>query len=100
MQLISWMYHNRTKGIRISAKGNRNLIAFVDASNKPDLLRDGICQWGCVFQLMGGPICTISKKLRQVGLSSEHSKYMGMYYAHQQLVWIRQLIRKWVWELD
>ena len=40
----------------------------------------------------GGPICAISKKLRQVGLSSEHNEYMAMYYAQQQLVWIRQLL--------
>jgi hypothetical protein len=94
IQLISWMYHNRTEGIRFSTKGNRTLIAFVDSSNKPDVMHDGICQWGCAFHLMGGPICTISKKLRQVGLSSEHNEYMAMYYAHQQLVWIRQLIQE------
>jgi hypothetical protein len=94
MQLICWLYHNRTEGIRFSAQGNRHLIGFVDASNKPDLLVDGICQWGCVFMWMGAPICTISKKLRQVGLSSEHNEYMAMYYAHQQLIWIRQIIQE------
>jgi site-specific DNA-cytosine methylase len=94
MQLICWLYNNRTEGIRFSAGGNRHLIGFVDASNKPDLLHDGICQWGCVFMWMGGPVCDISKKLRQVGLSSEHNEYMAMYYAHQQLIWIRQLLQE------
>ncbi len=92
MQLISYLYHNRTEGIKFSIQGNRQLIGFVDASNKPDMLLDGICQFGCVFMFMGDPVCTISKKLRQVGLSSEHNEYMAMYYAHQQLVWIRQLL--------
>jgi hypothetical protein len=92
MQMICYLYHNRTEGIKFSATGNRTPIGFVDASNKPDLLDDGICQYGSTFIWMGGPICEVSKKLRQVGLSSEHNEYMAMYYAHQQLVWIRQLI--------
>jgi hypothetical protein len=92
MQMICYLYHNRTEGIRFSAAGNRVPIGFVDASNKPDLMDDGICQYGFVFTWMGGPICELSKKLRQVGLSSEHNEYMAMYYAHQQLMWIRQLL--------
>jgi hypothetical protein len=94
MQLIAYLYHNRTEGIKFSVQGNRQMIGFVDASNKPDVLHDGICQWGTVFMWMGGPICEISKKLRQVGLSSEHNEYMAMYYAHQQLIWIRQLLQE------
>ena len=92
MQLIAYLYQNRMEGIKFSSKGNKTLIGFVDASNKPDMMDDGIAQWGCVFTWMGGPICEISKKLTQVGLSSAHVEYMAMFYAHQQLVWIRQLI--------
>jgi len=92
MQLIAFLYQNRTEGIKFSANGNRVPIGFVDASNKPDMLEDGIAQWGDVFVWMGGPISEKSKKLTQVGLSSGHQEYMGMYYAHQELSWIRNLM--------
>ena len=33
----------------------------------------------------------ISKKLRHIGLSSEHNEYMAMFFANQANVWMRQL---------
>jgi len=92
MQLIAYLYQNRMEGIKFSRNGNKTMMGFVDASNKPDIMDDGFAQWGCVFTWMGGPICEISKKLTQVGLSSGHTEYMAMYYAHQQLDWIRNLL--------
>jgi hypothetical protein len=92
MQLIAYLYKNRMEGIKFSRSGNKTMMGFVDASNKPDIMDDGFAQWGCVFTWMGGPICEISKKLTQVGLSSGHTEYMAMYYAHQQLDWIRNLL--------
>ena len=92
MQMIAYLYQNRTEGVKFSANANRIPIGFVDASNKPDMLDDGVAQWGDVFIWMGGPISETSKKLTQVGLSSAHQEYMGMYYANQELCWIRNLM--------
>ena len=94
MQMIAYLYHNRHEGIKFSKAGNKMPIGFVDASNKPDQYVDGRAQWGDVFIFMGGPICEQSKKLKHVGLSSEHNEYMAMYYANQHLVWIRQLLEE------
>ena len=93
MQMIAYIYQNRTEGIKFSKEGNHDLIGMVDASNKPDPA-DGKCQYGFVITWMGGPIAEVSKKLRHVGLSSEHNEYMGMCFAHQQLVWVRQLLEE------
>jgi len=94
MQLIAWLYQNRTEGIKFSSRGNKIPIGFVDASNKPDILDDGLAQYGYVITWMGGPVGECSKKLTQVGLSSAHVEYMAMYYAHQYLAWFRNLIRE------
>jgi hypothetical protein len=94
MQLIAWLYQNRTEGIKFSIKGNKIPIGFVDASNKPDMLDDGFTQYGYVFTWMGGPVGECSKKLTQVALSSAHSEYMAMYYSHQYLAWFRNLLRE------
>ena len=65
-------------------------MGFVDASNKPDP-SDGKCQFGFNIMWMGGPIFELSKKLRHIGLSSEHNEYMAMCFANQAIVWLRQL---------
>ena len=36
----------------------------------------------------------VSKKLRHIGLSSEHNEYMAMHFAHQGLIWVRQLFEE------
>jgi len=94
MQLIAWLYLNRTEGVKYSANGNRIPIGFVDASNKPDVKSDGLSQYGYVITWMGGPVGECSKKLPQVALSSAHAEYMAMYYAHQYLAWFRNLLRE------
>jgi hypothetical protein len=94
MQLIAWLYLNRTEGVKYSANGNRIPIGFVDASNKPDVKSDGLAQYGYVITWMGGPVGECSKKLPQVALSSAHAEYMAMYYAHQYLAWFRNLLRE------
>ena len=53
---------------------------MVDASNKPDPA-DGKCQYGVACMFMGGPILENSKKLKHVGLSSQHNEYMAMAFA-------------------
>lgn len=67
------------------------MLGMVDASNKPDPA-DGKCQFGFVFMWMGAAVLDHSKKLRHIGLSSEHNEYMAMHFAHQALVWFRQLM--------
>ena len=33
-----------------------------------------------------------SKKLKHVGLSSQHKEYTAMAFTHQSIVWMRQLL--------
>ena len=91
MHLIAWLFQERTVGIKFSHCGNNIPMGMVDASNKPDPA-DGKAQFGGLFMFMGATILDISRKLRHCGLSSEHNEYMAMYYIHQALIWLRQLI--------
>ena len=91
MQMIAWIHANRTQGLLFTAGINTRLLGMVDASNKPDPA-DGKCQFGFVFMWMGAAVLDHSKKLRHIGLSSEHNEYMAMHFAHQALVWFRQLM--------
>ena len=88
--MLKWMLQQRQVGVKFSFDGNRIPVGFVDASNKPDAA-DGKCQYGFNLMWMGGPIMEISKKLRHIGLSSEHNEYMAMCFANQAIVWMRQL---------
>jgi hypothetical protein len=91
MHLIGWLFQNRTVGITFSHCNNETIFGMVDASNKPDPA-DGKAQFGGIMMLMGAPIIDISRKLKHCGLSSAHNEYMGMYYVHQALIWLRQLL--------
>ena len=93
MQMIAWMYQNRTQGLKFTRNVCKLPIGLVDASNKPDP-KDGKCQYGWVFMWMGAAAMDSSKKLRHIGLSSEHNEYMAMHFAHQALVWMRQLFQE------
>ena len=90
LHMLKWMLQQRQVGIKFSSDGNLTPVGFVDASNKPDAA-DGKCQYGFNLMWMGGPIMEISKKLRHIGLSSEHNEYMAMCFANQAIVWMRQL---------
>jgi hypothetical protein len=91
MNLIAWLFQNRTIGIKFSKCGNTTPIGLVDASNKPDP-SDGKAQFGGVIMFMGAAVIDISRKLKHCGLSSAHNEYMAMYYVNQALVWFRQLL--------
>jgi hypothetical protein len=93
IQMISWIYANRTQGLLFTSGVNTRPLGMVDASNKPDPV-DGKCQFGYVIMWMGAPVMDYSKKLRHIGLSSEHNEYMAMHFAHQGLVWFRQLLQE------
>ena len=93
MNLIKWIWQRRHIGLRFSANGNALLLGMVDASNKPDRA-DGKCQYGFYIFLAGAPVLDISKKLRHIGLSSEHNEYMALYFANQAVVWLRQLFKE------
>ena len=93
MQMIAWIYQNRTQGLKFTRNVCTLPLGLVDASNKPDP-KDGKCQYGWVFMWMGAAVMDSSKKLRHIGLSSEHNEYMAMHFAHQALVWMRQLFQE------
>ena len=93
MQMLRWIYERRMQGIKFTQGVCILPLGFVDASNKPDP-QDGKCQFGYVFMFMGGPIMELSKKLRHAGLSSEHNGYMALHFAHQALIWLRQLLEE------
>ena len=90
LHMLKWMIQNKNVGIKFTKGGNLFPVGFVDASNKPDP-GDGKCQFGFNIMWMGGPIFELSKKLRHIGLSSEHNEYMAMCFANQAIVWLRQL---------
>jgi len=91
MQMIKWMYDNRTQGIKFTSGVNTIPVGLSDASNKKDRA-DSKCQYSAVFMLAGGPIISVSKKLGHIGCSSGHNEYMALFHAHQLLVWLRQLL--------
>ena len=74
LHMLKWMIRNKNVGIKFTKGGNIFPVGFVDASNKPDP-GDGKCQFGFNLMWMGGPIFELSKKLRHIGLSSEHNEY-------------------------
>ena len=93
MHMIKWMEQNKARGIKYTAGVNTVPLWLVDASNKPDPA-DGKCQYGVACMFMGGPILEHSRKLKHVGLSSQHNEYMAMAFANQSIVWMRQLLEE------
>ena len=91
MQMIKWMDQSKSVGITYTAGINEIPLWLVDASNKPDPA-DGKCQYGEVCMFMGGSILEKSRKLKHIGLSSQHNEYMAMAFANQSIVWLRQLL--------
>ena len=93
MYMIKWIHEHRTQGLMFTQGINLIPLVLVDASNKPDPY-DKHCQYAYLIMMMGGPVSAISKKLRHVGLSSEHNEYMALAFAMQALVWLRQLFEE------
>ena len=93
MHMIAYLDQHKLRGIRFSLDGNHLPIALSDASNKPDPA-DGLAQAGFAVMWLGGPVAFQSKKLKHVGLSSEHNEYMGITWAVKRVVWLRQLLEE------
>ena len=77
IHLMNYVIQHKHQGIKFSSKGNRTLLGFVDASNKPTL-RDGRCVSGHVIFLANGPVVFHSKKMPLVGLSAAQNEYCGI----------------------
>jgi hypothetical protein len=93
MHMITYMAQHKLRGTRYSIDGNHLPIAHSDASNKPDPA-DALCQAGFIISWFGGPVACQSKKLKHVGLSSEHNEYMGITQLVKRLIWFRQLLEE------
>jgi hypothetical protein len=93
MHMMTYLIQNKHRGIRFSLEGNHLPRAWSDASNKPDPA-DGLAQAGFVLSWFGGPIAFQSKKLKHVGISSEHNEYMGITGAVKRIIWLRQLLEE------
>ena len=91
MHMITYLDQHKHRGIRFGRDGYHLPICQSDASNKPDPA-DGLAQAGFVLSWFGGPVATQSKKLKHVGLSSEHNEYMGITAAVKRVIWLRQLL--------
>jgi len=91
MHMCTYLWQHKHRGILFSLKGNHLPIALSDASNKPDRF-DGLCHSGFVILWLGGPVSFASKKLKHIGLSSEHNEYMALTFATKRVIWLRQLI--------
>jgi hypothetical protein len=91
MHIIAYMNANKNVGLVFSSKGNREPIAYSDASNKADPTT-GKSQYGYVIMMAGGPIVFVSRKLHHVGLNAFHNEYMAMSEASKAIVWVRQLL--------
>ena len=91
MHVVTYLSQHNHRGIRFSIEGNRLPIALSDASNKPDP-QDELCQAGFAVMWLGGPMATQSKKLKHIGLSSEHNEYMAITSVVKRVIWLRQLI--------
>jgi hypothetical protein len=86
----------KDRGVKFSANGNKSPVGMSDASNKAPP-EDSLCYHGWVIMWAGGPIASASKKLTNVGTSSEQNEYMGMFYAIKAIVWLRQLMEEMGW---
>jgi hypothetical protein len=93
IHMVKWMHQRRHTGIKFSRNGNKMPMCLVDASAKADIA-DMKAQYGYVCMWMGGPIIVNSKKLRHIGMSSEHCEYMAMCQANMSVVWMRQLLHE------
>ena len=82
--MLTYMLQRKTRGIRFSSKASGVLIAFADASNKPDPT-DGKCQYGYNIQVQGGPVVAVSKKANHVGQSAAHNEYMALCMAARHI---------------
>ena len=97
MHMIAYMVQRKDRGIEFNAQGKQAPVCMSDASNKGD--KDvGLSYHGWVVMWAGRPIASASKKLTMVGTSSEHSEYMGMFYAIRAIVWLRQLMEEMDWD--
>ena len=93
IHLMNYVIQHKSQGIKFSSKGNPRLIAFVDASNKPDL-RTGRCVSGHVIMLANGPVVFHSKKMPLVGLSAAQNEYCGMSIANRAIAWLLDLLEE------
>jgi hypothetical protein len=96
MHSINYMVQRKDRGVKFSANGNKSPVGMSDASNKAPP-EDRLCYHGWVIMWAGGPIASASKKLTNVGTSSEQNEYMGMFYAIKAIVWLRQLMEEMGW---
>ena len=67
-----------------------------DSLNKADR-NDGLCYHGWILMWAGGLAGCVRKKLRDIGTSSEHNEYMGIFYTSKFIVWMRQLLEEMGW---
>jgi hypothetical protein len=93
VHMSKYLAQHKHRGIRFSLEGNHLPIAHSDASNKADPA-DGLTQAGFIISWFGGPVATQNKKLKHVGLRSEHNEYMGISVAAKKIVWLRQLLEE------
>jgi hypothetical protein len=91
--MLTYLTQHKTHGIKFTSKGNKEPIAFVDASNRPDPI-DGKCQYGYCHLWQGGCIVAASKKLAHVGLSAAHNEYMAAHWANRHTAWLRDLLEE------
>ena len=92
MHMIKWQVQNANRGVKWHIDGNQDPIGFTDASNKTLVPSIGTMQAGLALMWLNGPLCTESKRLNHVGLSSEHNEYMAITNLAKKLVWLRQLM--------
>jgi hypothetical protein len=93
LHMVKYMHGARHQGIRLNkTDGMPVLIAFYDASHKPDPTDKGRCQGGYIIYLGGSPIDWRSWRLPHCGQSSSHDEYMALAECCRAVCWIRQLV--------
>ena len=77
LHMVKGLYQNKNRGIVFSSTGNKELIAYSDASNESDPA-DGKCQSGFCIMLAGAPVVWGSNKLKHASPtgSAAHCEYM------------------------
>lgn len=93
LHMVKWLYQERNRGIVYSSLGNKQPIAYTDASNDSDPA-DGKVQAGFCIMLAGAPIVWGSSKLKHVSPtgSAAHVEYMALSTCNQSVYWMRQLL--------
>ncbi|CAI7747178.1 unnamed protein product [Closterium sp. NIES-54] len=91
---LSYLAQNDEEGLLFEGgEETLQLVGYADASHASDK-KTGKGAYGYVFLLGGTAIMWQAKKLADIALSTAESGYMALFFACQEGVWLRRLMKE------